>query len=164
VTKKYRLKLYVGGIKMKPFPLGDGRVIAPGQEFEADSAVVGAFANRFEEIKTPFIEEPAKPGSGDSKPAMSIIKKRRDGLYDILNPANAGNPINTVGLALEDARRMAGDGAVVDDSNSPVVLIVPREGTNGTWFDVLEDGVKINDKALRQADAEDLAGHKFEDQ
>ncbi len=86
--------------------MANGRVIKPGEVFEADERELGGLIGRYFERLEP--KPKVEPAPADDTSQVSLeIRHTAGGWYDVINKAT-GKPLNAVKLRVEQAKTLAG--------------------------------------------------------
>lgn len=173
------MKATLGGYPPGGHRMADGREISPGDIIECKAEDIGGAIDKFEVVE-PDAEKTPIP-----KAELRVVAREDGAGYDVLNEIT-GQSINSVGLDLEEAYKLAGQavpkahhanseklgpstegdqdqGDTEEQAAQALLEIRQRPGTS--WYDVIEaaTGAAVNDKALKKADAEELLA-KFEEE
>lgn len=116
-----------------------------GDVFEASESEVKPFRDTVDLIDDNPADEPAETGP--------VKKSAGNGKADIINP-KTGEAINDEPLDEEVAAEIAGEDG---EELAPEIEVVH---VGGGWYDVMQDGVRLNTRSLRKDMAYEFAEEK----
>lgn len=136
---------------------GKALILKPGDVIECDAKALGNAIDKFQQINT------------DEPPVNKYtVTDAGGGKFNVLHPAT-NEPINTVPLSKVAAEALAGKPVTdpqkpKDPPKSNPTKFIVKQSTPG-WFDVIHPVTSepINDKKLRQDEAEELAKQTVEE-
>ena len=166
------MKATIGGYPPGGHRMADGREIKPGDLVECKEEELGGAIDKFEVVE-PDPEKTPIPKAG-----LQVVAREDGAGYDVINEIT-GQPINSVGLDLEEAYKLADqpvpkgehansekpkpptEGGQNNDDTGPQAaqaILEMRQRPGTSWYDIIEvaTGGTINDKALKKVDAEEL--------
>jgi len=92
----------------------------------------------------------------DAKTGKAVCYSRGD-VFEIEGPADGYRAEPARYEILDEAKGKKGSAATTPKTEAPTAGLAMRQrDATGRWWDVLEDGKPLNDRALRKVDAEAL--------